>query len=80
MKKFVTELRGNTVMTNDGQILGVLDNFVIDTDTGEIKHILIQPSDAIEVRLYKTDAQGRVILPFKNMRSARDVIVVSSTQ
>ncbi|MCK5024269.1 MAG: PRC-barrel domain-containing protein, partial [Thermoplasmata archaeon] len=31
MKKFVSELRGKTVMTNEGQILGMIENFVVDT-------------------------------------------------
>jgi sporulation protein YlmC with PRC-barrel domain len=31
MKKFATELRGKTVMTNDGQILGMIENFIVDT-------------------------------------------------
>ena len=35
MKKFVSELRGKTVMTNEGQILGMIENFVVDTVTGE---------------------------------------------
>ncbi len=43
MRKFITELKGKTVMTNDGQILGMIDNFVVDTVTGEINHALVVP-------------------------------------
>jgi sporulation protein YlmC with PRC-barrel domain len=60
-KKFATELRGKTVMTNDGRIIGMIENFVVDT----------------EPRLYQTDSQGRLILPFTSMRSVRDVVVMS---
>jgi sporulation protein YlmC with PRC-barrel domain len=76
MKKFVTELRGKTVMTNDGKILGMIENFVIDTTTGLLQHILVIPAEEIEPRLYRTDAQGRLVLPFKSMRSVRDVVVM----
>jgi sporulation protein YlmC with PRC-barrel domain len=76
MKKFVTELRGKTVMTNDGKILGMIENFVIDTLTGQLQHILVIPAEEIEPRLYRTDAQGRLVLPFKSMRSVRDVVVM----
>ena len=31
MRKFITELKGKTVMTNDGQILGMIENFLLDT-------------------------------------------------
>ena len=76
MKKFVSELRGKTVMTNDGQILGMIENFVVDTLTGELQHVLIIPAEEIEVRLFRTDAQGRIILPFSEMRAVRDVVVM----
>ncbi len=76
MKKFATELRGKTVMTNDGQILGMIENFVVDTASGELHHVLVIPAEEIEPRLYKTDAQGRLVLPFNNMRAVRDVVVM----
>ncbi len=78
MKMFVTELRGKTVMTNDGQILGMIDNFVVDTKTGEIKHVLVTPAEDIETRLFDTDAEGRIVLPFKGMKAVRDVVVMEN--
>ena len=76
MKKFATELRGKTVMTNDGQILGMIENFVVDTKTGELHHVLVVPAEEVEPRLYKTDAQGRLVLPFMSMKAVRDVVVM----
>ena len=75
MKLFATELRGKTVMTEDGQILGVLSDFIMDTKTGRIASILVSPSDNVEPRLFKTDAEGRLILAFKTMKAVKDVIV-----
>ncbi len=63
-------------MTNDGQILGMIENFIVDTSTGELHHVLVIPAEEIEPRLYKTDAQGRLVLPFQNMRAVRDVVVM----
>jgi sporulation protein YlmC with PRC-barrel domain len=76
VKRFATELRGKTVMTNDGQILGMIENFIVDTQTGELHHVLVIPAEEIEPRLYKTDAQGRLVLPFQNMKAVRDVVVM----
>ena len=76
MKKFVSELRGKTVMTNEGQILGMIENFVVDTVTGELQHVLVIPAEEVEVRLYRTDAQGKLILPFNEMKAVRDVVVM----
>ena len=80
MKKFATELRGKTVMTNDGQILGMIENFVVDTKSGELHHVLVVPADEIEPRLYKTDTQGRLVLPFNSMKAVRDVVVMDIVQ
>ena len=76
MKRFATELRGKTVMTNDGQILGMIENFVVDTVSGEVEHVLVIPAEEIEPRLFQTDAQGRIILPFNSMKAVRDVVVM----
>jgi sporulation protein YlmC with PRC-barrel domain len=77
MKKFVSELKGKTVMTNDGQILGVIENFIIETSTGDLEHVLVIPAEEIDPRMYKTDAQGRLILPFSEMKAVKDVVVMS---
>lgn len=76
MRKFLTELRGKTVMTNDGQILGLIENFVVDTVTGSIAHVLVTPSEDLELRLFQLDGNGRVVLPFKTMRAVKDVVVM----
>jgi len=77
MRKFITELKGKTVMTNDGQIMGMIENFVVDTETGEIQHVLVVPAEEIESRLYRTDSHGRLVLPFSEMRAVRDVVVMN---
>jgi sporulation protein YlmC with PRC-barrel domain len=77
MRKFITELKGKTVMTNDGQILGMIDNFVLNTLTGEINHVLVIPAEEIDARLFKSDGQGRLVLPFSEMRDVRDVVVMN---
>jgi sporulation protein YlmC with PRC-barrel domain len=76
MKVFATELQGKTVMTTDGKILGVLDNFVVDTKTGEIPHILVTPTEEIDVRAFKRDSRGRLVLPFSRVKSAKDVVII----
>ena len=78
MKKFATELRGKTVMTNDGAILGMIENFIVDTSSGKVVDILVIPAEKVETKLYKTDAQGRILLPFQGMQAIRDVVVVNN--
>ena len=76
MKAFFMDLKGKTVMTKEGDLLGVLDDFIANTRTGHLESMLIVPAENVEPRLYKTDAKGRLLLPFKSMRAVRDVVVV----
>ena len=76
MKKFASELRGKTVMTKNGRLLGIIENFVMDTGTGELKHVLVIPDDSVEVKIYDTDSKGRLVLPFDKMEAVRDVVVM----
>ena len=77
MKKFATELKGKTVMTSDGQILGMIENFIVDTRSGKVENVLVVPAEEIEARLFKTDPQGRLILPFQGMKAIKDVVVMN---
>ena len=80
MKSFVTELRGKTVMTKDGQILGILDNFMVNTRSGKLESMLIAPAENLETRLFKIDATGHIMLEFRTMRAVKDVVVVEYEQ
>jgi len=78
LKIFATELKGKTVMTEDGEILGVLADLIMDTRTGRIGTLLVSPAASVETRLYKTDTEGRLILPFQGMQAIKDVVVVNA--
>jgi sporulation protein YlmC with PRC-barrel domain len=75
MKRFATELSGKTVMTEDGQVLGVLDDFLVDTKTGRIQSLVVAPAESVETRLFKTDPKGRLLLSFRSLKAVKDVIV-----
>ena len=77
MKKFATELKGKTVMTQDGQILGMIENFIIDTRSGKVENVLVVPAEEVEARLFKTYPAGRIILPFQGMKAIKDVVVMN---
>jgi sporulation protein YlmC with PRC-barrel domain len=62
-------------MTEDGQVLGVLDDFVVDTKTGRIQSLVVAPAESVETRLFKTDPKGRLLLGFRSLKAVKDVIV-----
>jgi len=76
MRIFENELRGKTVMTEGGLIIGVLRNITMDQRTGELKNILVEPSEDIDVRLYHLDERGHIVLDFDSVKSVRDVVIV----
>src|SRR2546426_206309 len=76
MKVFAKELRGKTVMTEDGQLLGILAASPVETKTGRTPPLLVPPAETGETRLFKTDPEGRLTLSFRSMKAVRDVIVV----
>ncbi|KAA0008291.1 MAG: PRC-barrel domain protein [Thermoplasmata archaeon] len=76
MRIFENELRGKTVMTEGGLIIGVLRNITMDQRTGELKNLLVEPSEDIDVRLYHLDERGHIVLDFDSVKSVRDVVIV----
>ena len=76
MKITENELRGKTVMTEEGLYLGVTRNTTVDTRTGQLIGILIEPSDDVDPRLYHLDEQGHLVFPFDSIKSVKDVIII----
>ena len=78
MKVFENELRGKTVMSEEGLYLGILRNSLVDEKTGKLINILVEPSEDIDPRLYHLDDMGHLLFPFESIKSIKDVIVVGS--
>ena len=71
-----SEIRGKTVMSEGGLFLGVLRNVTVDQKTGELRNLLIEPSEDIDTRLYHVDEQGHIVLDFNAVKSVKDVVIV----
>ncbi len=78
MKMLASDIRGKTVMSDEGIMLGRLRNIVVDSNTGDLSQVLIEPAEDVDPRLFKRDARGYLAFPFENVRSVRDVIVVTT--
>ena len=76
MKVMENELRGKTVMSEEGLYLGILRNSLVDERTGKLTNILVEPSEDIDPRLYHLDDMGHLVFPFDSIRSVKDVIVI----
>lgn len=78
MKVAENELRGKSVMSEEGLYLGILRNSTVDEKTGSLLDILIEPSEDVDPRLYHLDNQGHLVFPFSSIKSVKDVIVIGS--
>jgi sporulation protein YlmC with PRC-barrel domain len=78
VKVLESELRGKTVMSEEGLYLGILRNSLVDEKTGSLLGILIEPSEDIDPRLYHLDDMGHLVFPFETVKSVKDVVIVGS--
>ncbi len=76
MKITESELRGKTVMSEEGLYLGILRNSTVEGRTGQLMDILIEPSDDVDPRLYHLDKQGHLVFPFNSIKSVKDVVII----
>ena len=70
------EIVGKTVMTSSGALLGTLEELVIDTETGEIKYILVR-EDSKHSTGHKIDSKGRTVYTFSKMIVGEKNVTVS---
>jgi sporulation protein YlmC with PRC-barrel domain len=80
MKVLATELKGKTVMSDDGLMLGRLRNVRMNETTGDLTDVLIEPSGDVDPRLFKRDDRGYLVFPFDNVQAVRDVIIMNTAQ
>lgn len=78
MKVNATELRGKPCMSDEGLMMGRIENVLVNVHTGDLDHLLVSPSEEIDPRLYKRDNKGHLVFPFGNVSSVRDVVVVDT--
>ncbi|MFW3145861.1 MAG: PRC-barrel domain-containing protein [Thermoplasmatota archaeon] len=78
MRFFANDIQEKFVMSSDGKYLGTVDNLVIDTKSGKVLHLLVIPSDEVDIRKFRMDSMDRLVLPFKMVKSIKDVIIMSS--
>ena len=78
MKVFESELRGKTVMSNEGGYLGILRNVSANVNTGDLVAIHVEPAEEVDAKMFNQDNQGRLQFPFTAIKAVRDVVVVST--
>lgn len=74
-KKFASDMIKKALVNNDGETIGTIVNFVVDTVTGSIKSVLVKPSGPDRYTDFPTDKEGRYMIPLPRIKPFRDVYV-----
>ena len=73
---FSDALIGKKAMTSGGYPIGIIEEIVIDTETGEMKYLLVRP-DAGAASMNKTDGKGRAVISIGTLKIADDNVILS---
>ena len=72
---FSEEIIGKSAMTSGGYPIGTIEDIVIDTETGELKYLLVRPMTGVGTQ--KTDGKGRAVISVNTMKLSGNTIIVS---
>ena len=72
---FSDEIIGRNAMTSGGYPIGTVEDVVIDTDTGELKYLLVK-AVAGNVSTQKTDGKGRAVISIGTLKVSGDNVIV----
>lgn len=75
MRVMATTLVNKTVMSDKGEMLGTIENLIAETKNGNIESIIINPNEGLS-KDFKLNKDGKLVIPFKNIKAIKDVIVV----
>ncbi|MCL2607836.1 MAG: PRC-barrel domain-containing protein [Methanomassiliicoccaceae archaeon] len=71
---FISLIAGKMAVSKDGQLLGPIEDIVIDTSTGLVKYLILGTSTK---KAEMVDDIGRAVIPVRKMQLDRDHVIVS---
>lgn len=74
-KTFSRTLARKKVMSNDGMLIGIIKNVMVDLDSGEVVDLIVKPDDTFRTEGYRTDGD-KMFVPFEAVKDIKDYIVV----
>ncbi len=74
-KILAKNLSNKRVMLTDGSELGIINNVIMESKTGELLYLLVKPNSMIDISKYKTQ-DNYLLIPFETVRAAKDYAIV----
>ncbi len=73
---FSEEIIGKNAITSGGYPIGSVEDIVIDTETGELKYLLVRPA-AGNISTQRTDGKGRAVINIGSIKVSGDNVIIS---
>ena len=73
---FSEEIIGKNAITSGGYPIGSVEDIVIDTETGELKYLLVRPA-AGNISTQRTDGKGRAVITITSIKVSGDNVIIS---
>ena len=74
-KTLARSLSRKKIMTNDGKMIGMLKNIIVDIDTGQVVDLIIHPDPSFDTAGYRVEGD-RLFINFESVKDIKDYIVV----
>jgi sporulation protein YlmC with PRC-barrel domain len=70
-------LIGRSVVSDRGTVVGTLKDLSIETVSGKVITLIVHPDKGIDIRNFKANENGDILLPFSAVKAVRDVLIVT---
>ncbi|BDC36257.1 MAG: PRC-barrel domain containing protein [Candidatus Methanoliparum thermophilum] len=74
---FAKSLSNKEIISQDGRMIGHLYNLTVDSDTGDIIDLVVQPNKTLNTKKYRVDGD-LILIPFKAVKSIKEYIIVDT--
>lgn len=69
-------LSGKAITGSDGTQIGMLFNITMDVKSGELEHLIVDPTGEGDDESFETNDYGHYLVPIGNVTAVKDHIIV----
>lgn len=74
-KKFASDMIDKPLVNSEGETIGIIVNFVVDTISGSVKNVLVKPEGQERYEDFPLDKENRYMIPLSRIKPFRDVYI-----
>ena len=74
-KTFCRALARKRVISNDGMLIGIIKNIIVDLNTGQVVDLRVKPDETFKADGYRTDGD-KMLVAFEAVKDIKDYVVV----